>query len=203
MGLLGPLVQLQQQLNLERICKICGLLKPLSNFYYNITSQCYSRTCSNCTNEGRRKQRKRKCEKCGIEKLANRDNFPRTAEGTARVCKECIGEIKKDRTTYRNKSGRLQSRAKIILYRCRGVDTYKNRSFSLSLEFIEIILGKPCIYCGFPSTGLDRIDNALGHTEENCVPCCKECNIARNKNFSHSEMLLMGKVIRQIKLNRV
>ena len=39
---------------------------------------------------------------------------------------------------------------------------------------------KPCVYCGDTKRiGADRIDNTKGHTKENCVPCCIECNIAR------------------------
>jgi len=69
-------------------------------------------------------------------------------------------------------------------------------------EFKEIILDG-CIYCGYKgSIGLDRIDNAIGHTRENVVPCCYECNCARNNNFTHEEMLRIGKVIREIRKDR-
>jgi 5-methylcytosine-specific restriction endonuclease McrA len=32
----------------------------------------------------------------------------------------------------------------------------------------------------FIYSGLDRIDNNLPHTEENVVPCCKQCNKAKS-----------------------
>lgn len=81
--------------------------------------------------------------------------------------------------------------------------------FKLSLkQFTEIIL-KNCNYCGIePSkrynvyitmtgnyrvgnrdwadsgwikvNGIDRIDSKHGYTLENCVPCCKTCNFAKN-----------------------
>ena len=28
--------------------------------------------------------------------------------------------------------------------------------------------------------GIDRLDSAFGYTLENCVPCCKYCNTAKN-----------------------
>lgn len=31
----------------------------------------------------------------------------------------------------------------------------------------------------FTYNGLDRVDNSLEHTKENCVPCCKQCNYAK------------------------
>ena len=65
------------------------------------------------------------------------------------------------------------------------------------------VMSKPCVYCGDTSRiGLDRIDNSKGHTKDNTVPCCYECNCARNNNFTYDEMLQIGKVIRDIKLKR-
>jgi 5-methylcytosine-specific restriction endonuclease McrA len=39
-----------------------------------------------------------------------------------------------------------------------------------------------CHYCGnkIIGVGLDRIDSSIGYTIENCVPCCKDCNIMKN-----------------------
>lgn len=48
----------------------------------------------------------------------------------------------------------------------------------------------------------DRIDNNIGHTKLNVVPCCYTCNTARNNNFTHNEMFILGETIKQIKLNR-
>lgn len=69
---------------------------------------------------------------------------------------------------------------------------------------IENILNKPCIYCGDTKrVGCDRIDNNLGHTKDNVVPCCIECNTARNNYFTYEEMRRLGKTIASIKEDRL
>ena len=58
---------------------------------------------------------------------------------------------------------------------------------------IENIVNKPCYYCGDTHRiGCDRIDNSKGHTKDNVVPCCFECNCARNNNFTVDEMKIIG-----------
>lgn len=42
----------------------------------------------------------------------------------------------------------------------------------------------------------------MEHTKNNVVPCCIECNTARNNMFSFEEMKVLGKTIREIKQNR-
>jgi hypothetical protein len=62
-------------------------------------------------------------------------------------------------------------------------------------EFFKIIQ-EPCNYCGIEKnnntkkiskhsyghinfTGIDRIDNTKGYLYNNCVPCCRQCNMAK------------------------
>lgn len=67
----------------------------------------------------------------------------------------------------------------------------------------DAITNGKCIYCGDTKRlGLDRIDNSKGHTKDNVVVCCYDCNVARGDNFSFEEMLILGKTIQQIKANR-
>lgn len=68
---------------------------------------------------------------------------------------------------------------------------------------IENIINKPCYYCGDTNrVGCDRIDNSKGHTKDNVIPCCYECNCARNNNFSVDEMKIIGQAIRKVKESR-
>jgi hypothetical protein len=69
-------------------------------------------------------------------------------------------------------------------------------------EELQAIMSLPCSYCTYPSTGIDRINNAEGHTKINTIPCCFHCNTARMDNFSVEEMKLLGKVIKEIKDKR-
>lgn len=58
----------------------------------------------------------------------------------------------------------------------------------------EAMVLSPCSYCGsrdqrdvrsrqgltIAVVGIDRIDNSKGYEPDNCVPCCKVCNLAKN-----------------------
>src|SRR3990172_3636584 len=71
---------------------------------------------------------------------------------------------------------------------CRGL------GFELSLMEFEDLTKKNCFYCGieprqqtgdkgmngkYVYNGIDRVDNNLGYTTSNCVPCCETCNRAK------------------------
>jgi len=49
------------------------------------------------------------------------------------------------------------------------------------------LVTKECYYCGYynksEAIGIDRINNTLHYTKENCVPCCETCN--RIKHINH------------------
>lgn len=58
----------------------------------------------------------------------------------------------------------------------------RNINFNITFEeFIEF-WNKPCLFCGSPieTIGLDRINNELGYTYGNLVPCCTTCNKTKN-----------------------
>lgn len=70
----------------------------------------------------------------------------------------------------------------------------KKKEFSLTKNEFRLITNKNCIYCGsepkpyyaknrkavspvpYFCNGIDRINNEVGYTFSNCVPCCSLCN---------------------------
>ena len=42
---------------------------------------------------------------------------------------------------------------------------------------------------------LDRMDNSLGYSQQNCVVCCKECNRIKGAHISYTLMKCIGKVL--------
>lgn len=85
--------------------------------------------------------------------------------------------------------------AKNELYkRYRSAAKVRGYNFALTRsEFSELIV-RDCHYCGaapssrthlkrheeFRYNGIDRVDNELGYTLANCVPCCDICNNSKS-----------------------
>lgn len=99
---------------------------------------------------------------------------------------------------------RLKAIKMINQYKIKDKKQTPNSLCDITPEWmIDNIFKQPCVYCGDTyRIGCDRIDNSIGHTMDNVVPCCYECNCARNDNFSHDEMKILGQAIKQIKQQR-
>ncbi len=141
----------------------------------------------------------RKCNKCNTVKELTSDNYKRDKAkkfGFGYTCKQC-------RYLQLNTRYKELSTANLRVKSYKKTDRKKNRDTNITESIVTELLNRHCVYCGYPSTGLDRIDNTLGHSIENCVPCCKECNIARNDLFTSEEMLIIGKAIKQVKDKRL
>jgi hypothetical protein len=65
-------------------------------------------------------------------------------------------------------------------YRFKQYVSSANRrklEISLTLDEFVGIINQKCIYCGDEKArGIDRVDNKVGYTIENSVPCCEMCN---------------------------
>lgn len=86
--------------------------------------------------------------------------------------------------------------ATTVLYiRYRKGATRRNLSFTITKDEFSNLINKPCFYCGsLPNQvshgcrgygkviyqGIDRIDSSRGYEIDNVVPCCKNCNYAKN-----------------------
>lgn len=112
------------------------------------------------------------------------------------------------------------SGSKRLYARYKRASKNLKRSFELSLEQFRILTSSSCFYCGSPPfticinntgkarketstwnhylhNGIDRKDNQIGYTLDNCLPCCVICNRAKN-NMSFEDF---GKYISRIKDN--
>ena len=71
----------------------------------------------------------------------------------------------------------------------------KNKEFLLTREQFTALTSQPCFYCdsepqakalnafshgAYIYNGIDRADNSLGYTIDNCVPACRVCNSLKN-----------------------
>lgn len=83
--------------------------------------------------------------------------------------------------------------------RCSVNLTYK--------EYVEFTKHNLCHYCGkvvqwnphgYQGDGhhLDRKDNSLGYSKDNCVVCCARCNRAKSNHFTYEEWVKIGALIK-------
>ena len=95
-----------------------------------------------------------------------------------------------------------------VLKRSAGM---RKRDVLLSYdEFVEFTSTSSCQYCGasvlwvpymndtsFKGYNLDRKDNAVGYSKENCVVCCSRCNRAKSDSFTHEEWVAMTAALKE------
>jgi len=165
----------------------------------------------------------KKCTKCGL--LKNELEFTKNKnnkDGLSSQCKDCVNEYylnnkdeilkfgKNYRKDHKKQYNILQKKYYVnnperqLFYMYRLNDKKKGFICDLTENWIkQNITNKSCIYCGETEhIGCDRIDNNKGHTTDNVVPCCVDCNKTRSNRFTVNEMLKIGKVIKVIKKER-
>lgn len=120
--------------------------------------------------------------------------------------KECINNFEnvKCRNCIHNRFGKCLNTLLYNVY-IHYINNAKQRNikWNLSEEEFKYIITQPCIYCGEQPnvtktatyknisekiTGIDRHNSSKDYNIENCVPCCKMCNIMKNK-FSEKEFI--------------
>lgn len=165
----------------------------------------------------------RRCTKCKALKPLDTSHFAKDKNrslGFMYKCKECeknrketrvwadrwkvMTDEQKDKSrAAKRKYGKTEAgRAISLLKAYQKFDASKNLDTDLTKYDILEARKNGCFYCSFPATGFDRKDNKKGHTKDNTVPCCKECNIIRMDNFSHEEMKVIGRAVAEIKNTR-
>lgn len=143
------------------------------------------------------------CHYCGRTLTA--DEFCRTTPYRCRGCRRNYANERSERMELgrhhifiRSLRGRFGSARRKA--RARGL------AWSLSLTEYERLTQEACHYCGWAlppaGVGLDRLDNAIGYDPSNVVPCCTVCNLVRSNIFTPSEMVRLGTLIGQLKVER-
>jgi 5-methylcytosine-specific restriction endonuclease McrA len=102
-----------------------------------------------------------------------------------------------------NKSKPFEALYNFLVSQAKGRTTVE-LSYKAYLRFTN---KKECHYCGAVIVWephysnehghkLDRKDNSLGYSRNNCVVCCPRCNRAKSNHFTYEEWVEIGKVIK-------
>lgn len=137
------------------------------------------------------------CKGCGKE-FAPTLSDCKTATG---LCRKCTSKANGNTRCKRP----FESRFNTI----RSVAISRGHSFALTfVEYLDFV-NQVCHYCGreLPwapygpqgSSNLDRKDNALGYSKDNCVACCWSCNAVKGNRFSYSQMMKLAPVLLDIR----
>jgi hypothetical protein len=91
--------------------------------------------------------------------------------------------------------------ARNICSRYRRSDFNSKREFNLTPDWVDVnIVGKPCHYCGaLDNVACDRVDNSKGHSNDNCIPCCSDCNSIRSNRFTVEQMEKIAVFLKTLK----
>ena len=131
-----------------------------------------------------------KCHRCGAITNVRLDRLRDTGRYIPQACGHCINDLQKEITTERYNK----------IYGCSGAEYEQKHHDSERIQKIQSgakergiaylltdeqatkLLHGDCYYCGQPhADGIDRLNSQQEYTTFNCVPCCKICNIMKNK----------------------
>lgn len=126
------------------------------------------------------------CE-CGRKTTPRTDHL---INGQSKSCRVCT-------IPYNRRFTGLEVIQKQLFQTYRSGAKKRRYEFNLTLEQVWDICQRECAYCKKPPctlnfvrsrkddtkylcNGIDRIDNTLGYTLTNIIPCCQTCNKAKN-----------------------
>jgi hypothetical protein len=112
-------------------------------------------------------------------------------------CKDCsnkqaIQDKKRENRERNHKNERFRNLERAYREYIKSALKRGYGDFELDFEEFKIIVTLPCNYCKSikedEANGIDRLNNDIGYTKENCVPACWKCN--RMKHFYNPEFFL-------------
>lgn len=161
--------------------------------FVDVTGQKYGRlTALKCL--GRQNKRTYwlfKCE-CGKEHKARLDAVK---QGKIKSCGCATSELVGKAVRKRNLLPPGESAFTFLYHDLKNSARARGIPWHLTKEQVRKLVTAPCYYCGiefsreyyrkgtngaFRCNGIDRVDSTKGYVLENCVPCCKRCNLAKH-----------------------
>ncbi len=145
--------------------------------------------CETCLSENRKTENKlyttrketSKCITCG-----KKDRVKGVSEKEILQCAICYEKslaIEKERVRERNYNIERAKNIEKHIREYKRSACVRNLYFELSKEEFEKLVHSPCVYCGqFQEgevIGIDRLSSENGYSIQNCVPCCKICNMMK------------------------
>lgn len=137
---------------------------------------------------------KMKCD-CGYEGIRKYCSVVAIKQGKSISCGCYHSEQMIQRQTKSNNHAAKTN----IFNQIRGGAKARNLEFLLTFNDVMNLVFLNCYYCeckpyqvsraiggNIIHLGIDRVDNDIGYILENCVPCCKSCNLKKrevNKNI--------------------
>ena len=137
---------------------------------------------------------------CGNVSFPNTYDLTRATKNTV-SCRMCRNRKVRQRALTR--TGFPGYANKLYYIYKRGAEL-RDLSFDLSIADVLDLSQKLCTYCGrnpsqrlnvgrhkyadFVYNGIDRLNNDVGYTKENCVACCGICNMAK-RSMSYEQFM--------------
>lgn len=146
-----------------KVCLDCKETKEDTEFYWRHKA---------------RNQTENHCKQCsGKRKRAlRRQHWEANPAAHKRHLERAAAALRRRRSEGHNAAG-------TFLNDSRKNDRRNNRANDLTKEFVSEMFKQPCSYCGDCNgkKSLDRVDNTLGHLQDNVVTCCVRCNLVRGQ----------------------
>lgn len=124
------------------------------------------------------------CIRCNCELILEKNWYKSFEPKRYYVCIKCaVKESLKYRHNNPQKSREYDRSIKGLYNTCKHGATRRDYIFNLAVDEFAGIISQPCYYCGELQesfNGVDRLNNDKGYTLNNCVPCCRICNLMKH-----------------------
>ena len=135
----------------------------------------------------------RSCVKCAKDFKSYKTKFNKDSMHCLDCsAKQCVQDKKRENRERNYKKERLGNLETSYKYHVQGSLKRGYGDFEINFEDFKILVRSPCHYCKQwneeEAIGIDRVNNDLGYTKNNCVPACWICN--RMKHFYHPEFFI-------------